>query len=96
MNDDDTDAGGDFFFDLMKTLIAIFVFILFVLVFGTVVGGIVFMALVIYIPVLFVCMNGGCNFMQATRNYTRESECKAALVEQRTRLEEMATRVGKQ
>jgi len=37
MNDDDT----DFFFDLMKTLIAIFVFILFVLVFGTVVGGIV-------------------------------------------------------
>jgi len=35
--DDDTDAGGDFFFDLMKTLIALFVFILLV----TVIGGVV-------------------------------------------------------
>ena len=40
MNDDDTDSGGDFFFDLMKTLIALFVFILFIVVMGTVVGGI--------------------------------------------------------
>jgi hypothetical protein len=52
------------------------------------------MVLVIYIPVLFVCMNGSCNFMQATKYYTRESECKAALVEQRIRLEEMAARGG--
>ena len=35
--DDDTDAGGDFFLDLMKTLIALFVFILLV----TVIGGVV-------------------------------------------------------
>jgi predicted lipid-binding transport protein (Tim44 family) len=35
--DDDTDASGDFFFDLMKTLIALFVFILLV----TVIGGVV-------------------------------------------------------
>ena len=39
MNDDDTDSGGDFFFDLMKTLVALLVFILFILVMGTIVGG---------------------------------------------------------
>ena len=39
MNDDDTDSGADFFFDLMKTLIAIFFFILFLLVMGTAVVG---------------------------------------------------------
>jgi hypothetical protein len=39
--DDDTDAGGDFFIDLMKTLIALFVFIFFVIVIGGVVWGLV-------------------------------------------------------
>ena len=39
MNDDDTDSGADFIFDLMKTLIAIFFFLLFVVVMGTVVVG---------------------------------------------------------
>jgi hypothetical protein len=39
--DDDTDAGGDFFFDLMKTLIALFVFILFVTVMGGIVWGLI-------------------------------------------------------
>ena len=35
MNDDnDTSAGGDFFFDLLQVLIAIFVFILFIIVMG--------------------------------------------------------------
>jgi hypothetical protein len=38
-NDDDTNSGGDFFFDLMKTLVALLFFILFILVMGTVVGG---------------------------------------------------------
>lgn len=41
MNDDDTDSGGDFFFDLMKTLIALFVFILFILVMGSFVWGLI-------------------------------------------------------
>jgi len=41
MNDDDTDAGGDFFIDLMKTLIAIFCFVLFVVTVGAVVWGLV-------------------------------------------------------
>lgn len=39
MNDDDTDIGADALFDLMKTLIALFFFILFLLVMGTVVVG---------------------------------------------------------
>ena len=41
MNDDDTDSGGDFFFDLIKTLIALFAFILFVSVMGTIVWGLI-------------------------------------------------------
>lgn len=41
MNDDDTGSGGDFFFDLVKTLIAIFVFILFIAVMGGVMWGII-------------------------------------------------------
>jgi len=39
MNDDDTDAGGDFFIDLIKTIISIFFFVLFVSVIGGVVWG---------------------------------------------------------
>jgi hypothetical protein len=41
MNDDDTDAGGDFFIDLMKTVIAIFFFVLFFSVIGGVVWGLI-------------------------------------------------------
>jgi len=37
MIDDDTDASGDFFIDLMKTIIAIFCFVLFVGTVGAVV-----------------------------------------------------------
>jgi hypothetical protein len=41
MNDDDTDSGGDFFFDLIKTVVAMFFFGLFVSVIGGVVWGLV-------------------------------------------------------
>jgi hypothetical protein len=41
MNDDDTDAGGDFFFDLLKVLLALFVFILIVTVMGGIVWGLI-------------------------------------------------------
>lgn len=47
------------------------------------------MVSVIYIPVLFACINNTCNFMQGTY-YTKESECKTVLWEQKARLEEMA------
>jgi hypothetical protein len=39
--DDDTDAGGDFFIDLMKTMIALFIFVLFVAVIGSLVWRLV-------------------------------------------------------
>ena len=41
MNDDDTGSGGDFFFDLLQVLIAVFVFILFILVVGGFVWGLI-------------------------------------------------------
>lgn len=41
MNDDDTDAGGDFFIDFMKTIIALFCFVLIVITIGAIVWGLV-------------------------------------------------------
>jgi len=40
MNDDDNDS-GDFFFDLLQVLIALFVFILIIAVMGGVVWGLI-------------------------------------------------------
>ena len=42
LDNDDTDAGGDMFFDFLKVVIAIFVFVLFV----TALGGIVWWSLI--------------------------------------------------
>ena len=39
--DDDTDAGGDFFIDLVKTVLAIGFFLLFVVTVGAVVWGLI-------------------------------------------------------
>jgi hypothetical protein len=39
-DDDDTDAGGDFFVDLVKTVVALLAFVLFLLVMGGAVVGI--------------------------------------------------------
>jgi hypothetical protein len=39
MNDDDTDSGGDFFVDLLKTVIALLLFMIFVTVIGSIVWG---------------------------------------------------------
>ena len=41
MHDDDTDAGGDFFVDFLKTAIALFFLVLFVVTIGAVVWGFV-------------------------------------------------------
>jgi hypothetical protein len=37
MNDDDTDSGGDFFVDMLKTILAVGFFLLFVSTIGAVV-----------------------------------------------------------
>jgi len=49
------------------------------------------MALVIYIPVLFVCLNNHCSWMQGVY-YTSQSDCKAVLVEQKAQVEDMAAK----
>jgi hypothetical protein len=41
MNDYDTDSGGDFFFDLIKTAVAIFFFCLFMSVVASIVWGLI-------------------------------------------------------
>ena len=33
----------------------------------------------IFIPVLFVCFNGNCNFMQAEAHYQSEARCRESI-----------------
>ena len=47
---------------------------------------------VIFIPVLFVCMNGNCEFMQSMKYFTRESECRVAVDAQKDNLRKMAAK----
>jgi hypothetical protein len=49
---------------------------------------------VIYIPVLFVCMNNNCEFMQSMKYFTREAECRTAVEEQKDNLRKMALKGG--
>jgi hypothetical protein len=41
MSDDDADSGGEFFIDMVKTVVAILFFLLFVSVLGSVVWGLI-------------------------------------------------------
>jgi hypothetical protein len=52
------------------------------------------MVSVIYIPVLFACVNNTCNFMQSNSYYTREAECRAAVEVQKKKLQEMSLKAG--
>ena len=45
---------------------------------------------ILYIPVLFVCMNGNCEFMQAQIWYKSEQQCRAAVDAQKENLQKMA------
>ena len=49
---------------------------------------------VIFIPVLFVCANGECNFMQAQKHYVREAECRAQLDVQKENIKKMSVKAG--
>ena len=44
----------------------------------------------IFIPVLFVCLNGNCNFMQSQFQYKTEAQCRVSVDNQKTRITEMA------
>ena len=44
----------------------------------------------IFIPVLFMCFNGYCNFMQAQSYYTIEERCRDSVDKQKIHLTEIA------
>ena len=49
---------------------------------------------VIYIPVLIVCINGNCEFMQAQVHFVREAECRAVVEIQKKKMQEMSLKAG--
>jgi hypothetical protein len=49
---------------------------------------------VIYIPVLFVCMAGHCEFMQTETWYKTDQQCRAVLEAQKDNLRKMALKGG--
>ena len=49
----------------------------------------------IFIPVLFVCMNGNCNFMQAQTHYKSEEQCRASVDSQKVHMLEVAEKANK-
>jgi len=48
----------------------------------------------IFIPVLFVCLNDNCNFMQAQTVYKSEVQCRASIDNQKAYLTDMANQAG--
>lgn len=49
---------------------------------------------ILYIPVLLVCMNGNCEFMQAHTSYKSEQQCRAAVDVQKENLQKMSLKGG--
>ena len=49
---------------------------------------------ILYIPVLFICMNGNCEFMQAQTSYKSEQQCRASIDMQKENLQKMALKGG--
>jgi hypothetical protein len=45
---------------------------------------------VIFVPVLFICMNGNCEFMQSQTWFKSEQQCRTALESQKDNLRKMA------
>jgi hypothetical protein len=48
----------------------------------------------IFIPVLFICLNGTCNFMQAQAFYTSEARCRDSIDNQKIHMLEVAEQSG--
>ena len=46
----------------------------------------------IFIPILFVCMNNNCEFMQAQTWYKSEQQCRSAVDAQKDNLRKMAAK----
>jgi hypothetical protein len=44
----------------------------------------------IFVPVLWICINANCEFMQDEQHYTRESECKHQIDKQKAKIKKLA------
>jgi hypothetical protein len=47
--------------------------------------------MIIFIPVLVICMNSNCEFMQAKTYYSNDAQCRAVLDVQKKHMLELAT-----
>jgi len=48
----------------------------------------------IFIPLLFICLNGNCEFMQSTGYYTDETECMVDMEMQKQRMRDLVKMAG--
>ncbi len=49
----------------------------------------------IFIPVVFMCLNGNCNFMQAQNYYKSEAQCRVSIDNQKAHLAQMAEKADR-
>jgi hypothetical protein len=49
----------------------------------------------IFIPVLVICLNGTCEFMQASSYYKTDQACRAVLDTQKQHMQELVKKSGK-
>ena len=50
--------------------------------------------MIIFIPVIIICMNGTCEFMQGKTYYHKEVECRASLDIQKQYMRNIAEQAG--
>ena len=48
----------------------------------------------IFIPVLIICINNNCEFMQAENYYTKEEQCRKSLDSQKEHMRELTNKAG--
>jgi len=48
----------------------------------------------IFIPVLFMCLNDNCNFMQSQSVYKSEAQCRVSINNQKIQMAEVANQAG--
>ena len=48
----------------------------------------------IFIPVLFICLNGNCNFMQSQTVYKSEAQCRVSIDNQKTHMLSVVNQAG--
>ena len=50
----------------------------------------------IFIPVLFICLNGNCEFMQAKTYHKTEAQCRASLDMQKQHMRNLVEKAAEQ